>query len=364
MSRSSVSVARCWAFGSAVGWPPPRGSGRMWVRRMSTRSPGKTKPEIPEVAVTATEAARIPGWRTAAKKPRSPGATIRSIVSGSPATSGERTTQPVKSSGLPAPVTIYGMPLMSSGYGCQARSSGFRIRPGERDFLATRTARTGLSTAGGGARLRRSVSSQLRAMRAAPAASTNAGTSMTIDLACMLRLYLELLGALGDNHQQCDGDRDAVGHGLAAQAGDGNGSGREFPPRRQKRQRQRTTGQSRDQHEFAAQVARRPESGGCQQLDVAGAEQAGSEQRKAAEQQDEREGETALPIDRCVCRRQMQGIEREEHKGQRVRDTEAAQVGPGCGERHYGDEQASELIEKGCHERALRTGPAATALSA
>src|ERR1700720_843293 len=51
---------------------------------MSTSSPGKTKPEIPEVAVTGTDTARIPGRSTAARKPRLPGATILLPIIGSP----------------------------------------------------------------------------------------------------------------------------------------------------------------------------------------------------------------------------------------------------------------------------------------
>ena len=73
---------------------------------MSTWSPGKTKPEIPEVAVTGTETARMPGRSTAARKPRLPGATILLSVIGSPGPNGSRATQPAKSSIVLAPFWI------------------------------------------------------------------------------------------------------------------------------------------------------------------------------------------------------------------------------------------------------------------
>ena len=60
----------------------------------STRSPGKIKPEIPEVSVTGTEIARVPGLSTAARKPRLPGAMIFDSVIGSPLEIGLRATQP------------------------------------------------------------------------------------------------------------------------------------------------------------------------------------------------------------------------------------------------------------------------------
>src|ERR671926_498021 len=50
------------------------------------------KPEIPEVTVTGTEIARVPGASTAARNPRSPGAMIFSSAIGSPAATGFRTT--------------------------------------------------------------------------------------------------------------------------------------------------------------------------------------------------------------------------------------------------------------------------------
>ena len=64
----------------------PAGSG--CVTRMSTWSPGKTNPEMPEVAVTGTEMARMPGRSTAARNPRLPGETILASLIGSPGTNG------------------------------------------------------------------------------------------------------------------------------------------------------------------------------------------------------------------------------------------------------------------------------------
>jgi hypothetical protein len=65
------------------------------------------KPEIPEVTVTGTEIARMPGRSTAARKPRSPGATTFESVTGSPAPTGFLATQPENISGvLGPPITM------------------------------------------------------------------------------------------------------------------------------------------------------------------------------------------------------------------------------------------------------------------
>ncbi len=61
------------------------------------------KPEIPEVIVTGTEIARIPGRSTAARKPRLPAAMILASVIGSPPDTGLRATEPAKDSGVRVP---------------------------------------------------------------------------------------------------------------------------------------------------------------------------------------------------------------------------------------------------------------------
>ena len=61
------------------------------------------KPEIPEVTVTGTEIARMPGRSTAARKPRSPGAMTSASVTGSPAPTGFFATQPANDSGVRGP---------------------------------------------------------------------------------------------------------------------------------------------------------------------------------------------------------------------------------------------------------------------
>ena len=62
-SCSTVSAALCWAS------PPASFVVSVCSTRMSTRSPGKMKPEMPEVAVTGTDTARMPGCSTAARNP-------------------------------------------------------------------------------------------------------------------------------------------------------------------------------------------------------------------------------------------------------------------------------------------------------
>ena len=77
----------------------------LWVRIKSTRSPGKTKPAIPVVALIGTETARMPGVSTAAMKPREPDLTMRPSVIGSPAGMPRRTTAPTSSLIVRLPLT-------------------------------------------------------------------------------------------------------------------------------------------------------------------------------------------------------------------------------------------------------------------
>jgi hypothetical protein len=72
-------------------------SSRLWVRIMSTRSPGKIRPELAEVGLIGTDTARMPGSSTAARNPRSPGLTTAPSMIGSPAAMRLRTTAPIMS---------------------------------------------------------------------------------------------------------------------------------------------------------------------------------------------------------------------------------------------------------------------------
>jgi hypothetical protein len=78
------------------------------LSRMSTRSPGKTRPATLDGSLTSIEIARIPGVSTAARKPRSPGRAICDSVIGSPATMPLRTTAPtmVLTSACPQEVAV------------------------------------------------------------------------------------------------------------------------------------------------------------------------------------------------------------------------------------------------------------------
>ena len=110
------------------------------------------KPEIPEVTVTGTEIARMPGISTAARNPRSPGAMILASVIGSPAATGFLATQPANEFRAARPahhdVVLVEPP---SGQTCQTRSSGRRIWPRFRSARATSTDRTGFGGVSGAA---------------------------------------------------------------------------------------------------------------------------------------------------------------------------------------------------------------------
>jgi Flp pilus assembly protein RcpC/CpaB len=69
------------------------------------RCPGFRRPVERGAASTGTETARMPGWSTAARKPRSPGTTILVLMMGSPAAMGSRATAPTSDVAGPVPAT-------------------------------------------------------------------------------------------------------------------------------------------------------------------------------------------------------------------------------------------------------------------
>ncbi len=104
------------------------------------------KPDTADVAVIGTLTARVPGWRTAAMKPRVPANTSLPSVIGSPAAMAPRTTAPTKSDSGRLPSTMYVGARLPCGQDCQRMSSGLTIWPVWIALRATRTCNVGAAT--------------------------------------------------------------------------------------------------------------------------------------------------------------------------------------------------------------------------